>query len=87
MKQDIFKAFERILKDIIPSDVLYVLKQKYETDQTYEFILVIQEKDQELFKNKKNEGFLEAITNICNSEISIFSKKIIIDLEVLELHV
>ncbi|WP_342275666.1 hypothetical protein [Spiroplasma endosymbiont of Cantharis lateralis] len=85
--QDVFKTFERILKDIIPKDILYVLKQKYETDKTYEFILVIEEKNEDFFKNKKNEGFIEAITNLCNSEVSIFSKKIIIDLEVFELHV
>ncbi|WP_339034697.1 hypothetical protein [Spiroplasma endosymbiont of Cantharis rufa] len=85
--QDVFKTFEGILKDIIPKDILYVLKQKYETNKTYEFILVIEEKNKDFFKNKKNEGFIETITNLCNSEVSIFSKKIIIDLEVLELHV
>ncbi|AGR41985.1 hypothetical protein [Spiroplasma diminutum] len=82
--QDVFKSFEEMLKSIIPKDIKYVLKEKYETDQSYEFILVIEEKDLDIFKDKKSEGFINSITNICNSELSIFSKKIVIDLEVLE---
>ncbi|WP_338985473.1 hypothetical protein [Spiroplasma endosymbiont of Diplazon laetatorius] len=75
-----------MLGEIIPKEIKYAFKEKIETDQTYEFILVIEEKDSEIFRSKKSENLIDSITNICNSEISNFSKKIVIDLEVLEIY-
>ncbi|AUB31407.1 hypothetical protein [Spiroplasma floricola] len=82
--KDIFKILDELLKNIIPVEIKYVFKEKYETDQKYEFILLIEKRDSILFKDKKTENLAESITNICNSQASTFSKKIAIDLEVLE---
>ncbi|QHX36527.1 hypothetical protein [Spiroplasma sp. BIUS-1] len=84
--QDIFKTFERLFDNVIPKDIKYVFKEKYETDQTYEFIMIVEEKDLDIFKSKKSGGLINSVINMCNSEISNFSKKIVIDLEVLELY-
>ncbi|AUM62521.1 hypothetical protein [Spiroplasma monobiae] len=82
--QEAFKAIDWLFKDIVPKDIKYVFKEKYETDQSYEFILVIEEKDLLFFKNKKSENLIKSIIDIANSSNSNFSKKIVIDLEVLE---
>ncbi|WP_339021511.1 hypothetical protein [Spiroplasma endosymbiont of Atherix ibis] len=84
--KNVFKTLEEFLKNIIPSEIKYVFKEKYETDQKYEFILVIEKKDFILFKDKKL-NLIESVTNICNSQASTFLKKIVIDLEVLESYV
>ncbi|AKX34414.1 hypothetical protein SLITO_v1c07950 [Spiroplasma litorale] len=81
---ELLKKMRLILDDIVPLDIKYFIDFKIEKESKVEFVLVIFDKDINLFTNKENTGILNQMLPVINSDISKLNKKLVIDVEVYE---
>ena len=78
-----YEILNDFISDLLPKDIIYILKEKIETKKTYEFILVIEDKI-EMNLRETILGIIKSLQDSMNLNLSIQEKKVEIEVEFYE---
>ncbi len=79
----VYEILNDFISDLLPKDIIYILKEKIETKKTYEFILVIEDKI-EMNLRETILGIIKSLQDSMNLNLSIQEKKVEIEVEFYE---
>ncbi|AHB36178.1 hypothetical protein [Spiroplasma apis] len=79
----VYEILNDFISDLLPTDIIYILKEKIETKKTYEFILVIEDKI-EMNLRETILGIIKSLQDSMNLNLSIQEKKVEIEVEFYE---
>lgn len=78
-----YEILNDFISDLLPKDIIYILKEKIETKKTYEFILVIEDKI-EMNLRETILGIIKSLQDSMNLNLSNQEKKVEIEVEFYE---